>query len=816
MAEGYWFFEYAKVLAAYVLLMFVWPSVVFRGYLRGKGKTVRFCFCVTVQVLLVNTVVLGLGLLHILNPFTVCALFYGVFLFSLLRGKRVSAANRKRFRRLLRGTEGMKWFLFQAGGRIRGAIRRKWADFWQANRSHMPEYAALAAVILFGMLYFSYGVFQNYSYGSGDMYVHHQWIQGLIEGQIFYDGIYPEAMHCFVYSLHTLFGIRVYSIMLFLAGIHVAVLFAAVYLLLKEVFHWRYTGIFVLTLFLTVELLCVNEIAGMSRLQWTIPQEFGMYSQFLCVLFLLRYIKGELPGIEKENRKGEKKRVILVWNENLLLFMTSLGVSLAVHFYITIMAFFLCASFALFSLRRIFSRGYFRGLVLAVLCGFFIAAAPMGLAFASGMPFQGSIGWALNVIRGTDGQEETEITESQTESGLQGDMGERRPQGSAGESGLSENTEKVQVESPAKSAGKGVESTEASPAKRMAELVSRGQRFLVEKFAALYENGYRQLYLERGAACIIGFTLLGAALWLGFRLVLLVLGFVRRLGITGEQKRCFDGYPSLLFASVLFMILYAAPSLGLPSLLEPVRLCTTEQLLILCVAVMPFDMLFSLLSLFLGKRVLHVLSVACVGGIYAMTVELGIFHGYLYCELTRYNSAVMVTNEIIAGFPENSYTVVSTTDELYQVTEYGRHEEILSFLDGVERSVYTLPTKYIFVYVEKTPIERSQNHFFAGPDWLAQEKYPELWPPGCSEGEDIHASEISPEAAEGVLSGMEKLSDAYSDLDNRTLLQSKLYEWCAEFGELYEKEMNIYYEDDNLICYLITQNPNSLFHLEVQ
>ena len=125
MAEGYWFFEYAKVLAAYVLLMFVWPSVVFRGYLRGKGKTVRFCFCVTVQVLLVNTVVLGLGLLHILNPFTVCALFYGVFLFSLLRGKRVSAANRKKFRRLLRGTEGMKWCLFQAGGRIRGAIRRK-------------------------------------------------------------------------------------------------------------------------------------------------------------------------------------------------------------------------------------------------------------------------------------------------------------------------------------------------------------------------------------------------------------------------------------------------------------------------------------------------------------------------------------------------------------------------------------------------------------------------------------------------------------------------------------------------------------------
>ena len=31
-----------------------------------------------------------------------------------------------------------------------------------------------------------------------------------------------------------------------------------------------------------------------------------------------------------------------------------------------------------------------------------IAVLPMGIAYAKGVPFQGSIGWAVNVINGTD------------------------------------------------------------------------------------------------------------------------------------------------------------------------------------------------------------------------------------------------------------------------------------------------------------------------------------------------------------------------------------------------------------------------------
>lgn len=67
---AYWVFEYGKVLIAYIALMYIWPMVVFRRYLAPKSRTYKFAFCTTVQVILINTVVLLLGLVHILNRWT--------------------------------------------------------------------------------------------------------------------------------------------------------------------------------------------------------------------------------------------------------------------------------------------------------------------------------------------------------------------------------------------------------------------------------------------------------------------------------------------------------------------------------------------------------------------------------------------------------------------------------------------------------------------------------------------------------------------------------------------------------------------------
>lgn len=178
--------------------------------------------------------------------------------------------------------------------------------------------------MVFAIIYFSYGAFQNHSYGWGDMYVHHAWIYGLKEGQIFSAGVYPEAMHCFVYCMDALFGVSIYSCLLFLGEIHVTALLAAVYCLFRETLRSKYTVYLILAAFLTIDVVCVDEIYGISRLQYTIPQEFGLYTLFLCVMYLVRFMR-------RNTEDGNKKRG---FDENLFLFMTSLAASLALHFYV--------------------------------------------------------------------------------------------------------------------------------------------------------------------------------------------------------------------------------------------------------------------------------------------------------------------------------------------------------------------------------------------------------------------------------------------------------------------------------------------------
>ncbi|MCD7837078.1 MAG: hypothetical protein LUG83_10660, partial [Lachnospiraceae bacterium] len=93
MTTLYWIFEYIKVFLAYMFVMYVWPMTVFRGFLKGKSHTFCFAFCVTAQVILINDVVLFLGLFNLLNSWLVRLLFYGTFIFSVIRGVKISEAQ---------------------------------------------------------------------------------------------------------------------------------------------------------------------------------------------------------------------------------------------------------------------------------------------------------------------------------------------------------------------------------------------------------------------------------------------------------------------------------------------------------------------------------------------------------------------------------------------------------------------------------------------------------------------------------------------------------------------------------------------------
>lgn len=731
MESWYWMAEYGKVLCGYLFFMFLWPSVVFGSHLKGKGKTYRFSFSVTVQVVMTNTVVLMLGLFHILYSQVLAVLFYGVFFLSLL--KKITRRS---------GTLHIK-------------------KIWRGFHGHVGEYSVLALLLIFGMIYFSYGAFQVHSYGFGDLYAHHEWIYGLQEGKIFADGVYPEAMHCFIYCLDALFGIRVYSSLMFLQGIHVAVFLIAVYLLLREVFHWSYTSLLALTLFLTLGVSNADLIYGMFRLQITLPLEFGLYTQFLCALYLLRYLK----STHRVERKGRKSRYY--WDENLFLFLMSLAASICIHFYTTIMAFVLCGSFAVFLLKKLFVKERFLPLAAAVLCGCIIAALPMAGALASGIPFNYSINWAVNAV---DGEETRELEEEDPDGGT------------------------------------------AKDGQPMEEKETRIS--LSERLTGIYRKGYASLYGQAEAAAILFVT--AAAI---------VLCLIPKKKLPDWLSEACSGYPPLILASFLFVLLYVAPRIGLPEIISDSRSCSTGHMLITALVMMPADVVFSACIQLCRDVILRLLSMLSAAGIYIMTILTGHFHGYLFFELSRYDAAVEVTDSIIEEFPEKSFVVVSPTDELYPLIEYGWHEELLTFVQNVNTEEYKIASEHVFVFVEKRPLQYAQAYFFEGPRWLAQTKYKDIYwkkyskkypDTGAAQAPEINASEISVEEAGKELTEYSNPWYTYTKLPDRTILEAKAYGWCRRFSELHPEEMKIYYEDDDFICYYLRQNGDSQLNLGIR
>ncbi len=742
MDMWYWLPEYGKVFLGYMFLMFLWPSVVFRSHLRGKSKTYYFGFCVAVPIIIINTTVLTLGIFHILSAKAIFLIFYGIFWFTFVKHMILHFSKNKV------SCKNISWL------RIQIRIKESIYCFGEKLVSGVRKYGALGLVTLYGMIYFSYGAFQIYSYGYGDLYTHHRWIYSLTQGEIFPDGVYPEAMHCFIYCMHTLFGIKVYSILLFLQIIHVMVFILAAYLLLRKIFCWRYTPVLVLLLFLTLDLSNADAIHSMFRLQITLPQEFGLHTVFLCALYLFEYL--------------HKKNIDTRRDESLFLLLLSAMAALMIHFHVALMAVVLCISVAVFAWKKILSRKYFFPLALSAICACMVAFMPMAGALAQGVPLNSSIYWAVNAMNG----EESRALRGQNEK--KADIAEE-----------GENQTKIERNDVSITAS------------------------VLQGIFDIYRKGYSALYGKEGGGWIFLFTVLASVFcWQ-----------IKRKPCLKQFRGMCEGYYFVIAASVIYVFVYAAPTIGLPDIIPEGRFFAPGHIMVLAVMAMPFDMAFFRLSAFCKDFTLRIISLSSMLGVYGLSVATGNFRGFLFYELSRYNSAAMVTDSIIDTFPVHSYTIVSPTDELYPVIQYGWHEELLTFVENSSKGEYVIPSEYVFIYVEKRPLLYAQSHFFHGPSWLGEEKYLEpFWKVysvkypdnGASQAPEIIAGQASEDMAGQELPEYENGWQMYSDFDKRIILESKVYEWCQKFSEKNPSVLKVYYEDDDFVCYYFRQEAGKL------
>ena len=826
MDTFYWILQYIWVLIAYIFIMYIWPSVVFRKHLAGKSRTYRFAFCTVIMIVIINTVCIVLGLPYLLFSWLLCILFYGVFIFSLFRGKHISTLTKKRFKNLISGTYGSKTMLSDSLKFLGQNIKKYWNIFLNFMRGHWFEYISLFLLVLFGLIYFSYGSLSVYSFGCSDMYVHTQWVYNLTIGNIFSSGIYPEGMHFFIFMENALFGVPMYSGILFTGCINSIATLVSLYVFFREVFVWKHSSKLALLIFLIINVYSANEIYGISRMQWSLPMEFGYPAMLLCATYLIRYLRYSVVfKKDKTAKQAEKKKIIIPLlkkkvsitvplcfkDENLFIFTFSLAVTIIVHFYTTILAFYMCLGIVIVLIRKIFTRK-FLPLVIGAFSGLMIAIVPFVACFICGIRLQGSLYWALSLFYTPDNTEESDENKQNEEINNEEQIKEEKKEaGNTTVQNYPQNDGEYQRENSIIFNSPTATSAFLTSKQMIAANIGILERFK-QFFSVLLNTGYKLMHSSTRGTIYFVFMIIAFIIGVGASIGRFI--YNKKNDLAEVEENSYIKYIILAIVGVVCHVFCCTHSFGLPTLMESDRICALALMISVPTLVIPVDLLMYHVEKFFSDTVVKIITVTCMIAIYFGLMFTGNFHGYLMYQVSRYNSIVMITKQIVNSLPQDSFTIVSTTDDYYQIIGHGFHEELIQFINESEVVSYTIPTQYIFLYVEKNPIRRYQDHYFVGPGWLAEKGgYLGGYTSIFSEGDEYLKDTIREDMGNLYFGKFPASVSVYDTLWQRVLLNSKVYVWCQKFNAMYPNELHVYYEDDDVICYYLNQNPRNLYEL---
>lgn len=228
----------------------------------------------------------------------------------------------------------------------------------------------------------------NYAYMTSDMYVHNEWINYMEAGDIFYDGIYPFGMHNILSALHLISGLQLNQIFRYYGALNsFLTAIMAVYFLCR-------VGRTKAAVLIYLVLYGVTNFAGNQfayRMVFTAPQECAMPFLFACLLFLGRFLE-------------DKKK------EDGIYFAFAASLIISNHFFTAIFAIALCGGLVLTYLRKIWKEKLWLPLCRCLLLVMCLSLLPFLVGKLEGKYWQGSIGWALNVMQ-TDSSAQTEEEE---------------------------------------------------------------------------------------------------------------------------------------------------------------------------------------------------------------------------------------------------------------------------------------------------------------------------------------------------------------------------------------------------------------------
>lgn len=752
--------QFIKIFAAYTGITVFLPAVMFRRILKGRRLSEQFLMCYTFGNFYIINIVFALQLMHISNVFTLCLV---TALLSVLIGCRVNRISLKAlikkngevFRKLLQGTMGVKEAIFRIGRKLTVSGRKTGGIFYREVVCDVLQWILTGAVLL--ALFWVYGrqLVLTYGYRASDIPVHLNWINQMSRGNLFVSGVYPFGFHCMIYYLHTVFRIDTYMILCLFYLVQVFFIHMVFLAMLKMLCRSKYlpyagTLIYILGSFWARQTY--------SRFYSSLPQEFGMIFVIPSVYFLIRFFQ-----IEKEQLKTKETKIIL---GN---FALAFSLTLAIHFYGTMIAGLCCIGIAIGFCTHFLNKEYFRRIMLTGIISVFLAVLPMAIAFAGGTPMQGSLGWGLSVISGG----------KKTDTADQVKTGNLSVQNRS----LEEIAAQLQENSANQDGGSGeevVQNTTEAPKPSMTEKM----KSVLEKIARIPEkikNTWKMM-----AQRIWDFVINTPTKWPSYAILagiacLIVLGIVFCVIRNA-------GYGKMLLSVGLCMgiltLLLCAGNLGLPVLMDPARCSIYYTYLLAAALTVLADGIISLLFMQgVLKICLDPISFMITVGLVVGCISQGWMKVSDFSSGYVSNGALTCLANIIKENEDKTWTIVSANDETQMGLDHGWHYETITFLRKQENlkkdTEIIIPTKNVYFFIEKIPLDYSVT--YAGSGQSISKK-------GASQSLP-NSGGISMYQGEG-----------------RWILMSRMYYWAQAFMAKYPNDMKVYYESEDFICYVMPQN----------
>lgn len=760
--------RFLGIFAVYTGVTLALPALMFRRILRGRSLAEQFLMCYTFGNFYIINIVFLLQLLHISNFLTLAGL---TAVLSIVIGGRVNRIPLKQqagntwhlFGKLLRGRMKLKSAIFLFLGKCAEGIKRL-AKFFYRHIVKNP----IQSMLLLGIgvcLCWIYGrqIILVYGYRASDIPVHMSWINEMSRGKIFAKGVYPFGFHCIIYYLHAVFRFDTYVILCQFFFAQVIFMHLVLLAMMKQLCKTKYIpyiGTFVF--------LLGNFWSGQtySRFYATLPQEFGMIFVIPSIYFLIRFFQ-----IPKQKLANKETRLTLQC------FAMTFSLTLAIHFYGTMIAGLCCIGIACGFCFRFLRKEYFRRIMFTGICSVFLAVLPMGIAFATGTPLQGSLGWGLSVINGgkSSSSTETEADEAETLEVSTGDDKNTvrvvKPDGTVMEIDVSDLPSAQENES-----GGQTQTETTAPAVPKVSFGEKIRKIPGKAKNALSEMSSRILeFIIKLDVKNIGYMILAS-----FALLLL-------LGLVFCIFRQ-PGYGAMLmsmgFCMWIVTILLCAGVFGLPPLMDGAR-CSIYYVYLLSAALTALadGLLYMVLPLRKLRLVRNAVSLAV-----AAAVLMGMFQNHMikqsdFSSGFVMNGVITCLSNIIHENEDKTWTIVSANDETQMGVDHGWHYETITFLRGMEtlekNTKVIIPTKTVYFFIEKIPLDYSVTYDKSGQSISrkgASRSLPNVGGIGMYQGE------------------------------GRWIVMSRMYYWAQAFMELYPNEMKVYYEDNKFICYKIEQN----------